>query len=169
MTVPICLIVAVAENGVIGRDGTMPWRLSTDLKRFKALTMGNPVIMGRKTWNSLKSPLGGRANIIITRNRMFAPEGAMVAHSFSEARRVAEDQANRDDSQFVFVIGGGEIFKQALPFADRMYVTEIMAPIEGDTFFPGFNAGDWKAISTEMVPEGPKDTFATRFVIYKRQ
>lgn len=166
---PICLIVAVAENGVIGRDGAMPWRLSTDLKRFKSLTMGKPLIMGRKTWDTLKSPLSGRANIIITRDQSFVAEGAIVTHSFSQARLVAEDEAKKRASDFIFVIGGGEIFKQALPFADRMYVTEILAPIDGDTFFPTFNAENWRAVTTEMVPEGPKDTFATRFVIYERQ
>lgn len=167
--VPICLVVAVAENGVIGREGTMPWRLSTDLKRFKSLTIGNPVIMGRKTWESLKSPLVERTNIIVTRDKNFNAEGAIVTHSFAEARREAEEQTNKDDSKFIFVIGGGEIFKLALPFANRMYVTEILLPVEGDTFFPTFNAEDWCALSTEMVPAGPKDSIATRFVVYERQ
>lgn len=167
--VPVCLIVAVAENGVIGRDGTMPWRLSTDLKRFKSLTIGNPVIMGRKTWESLKSPLVERTNIVVTRDNNFIAEGATVAHSFAEAMRLAKEEVNKTKSKFIFVIGGGEIFKQALPFANRMYVTEILSPVEGDTFFPAFNAEDWHALSTEMVPEGPKDSFATRFVVYERQ
>lgn len=167
--VPLCLIVAVAENGVIGRDGTMPWRLSTDLKRFKSLTIGNPVIMGRRTWESLKSPLVERTNIVVTRDNSFIAEGAIVAHSFAEACSMAEEQANKDDSKFIFVIGGGEIFKLALPFANRMYVTEILSPVEGDTFFPAFNAEDWHTLSTEMVPEGPKDSQATRFVVYERQ
>lgn len=167
--VPICIIVAVAENGVIGRDGSMPWRLSTDLKRFKSLTVGNPVIMGRKTWDSLKSPLVGRTNIVITHDKKFIAEGAIVTHSFAEARRVAEEQANKDKSKFIFVIGGGEIFKLALPTANRMYVTEILSPIVGDTYFPAFNAEDWHALSTEMVPAGPKDSQATRFVVYERQ
>ena len=167
--VPICIIVAVAENGVIGRDGSMPWRLSTDLKRFKSLTVGNPVIMGRKTWDSLKSPLVGRTNIVITHDKKFIAEGAIVTHSFDEARRVAEEQANKDNSKFIFVIGGGEIFKLALPTANRMYITEILSPVEGDTFFPTFNAENWHAVSAEMVPAGPKDSQATRFVVYERQ
>lgn len=166
---PISLIVAVAENGVIGREGSMPWRLSTDLKRFKSLTMGKPLIMGRKTWESLKSPLNGRANIVVTRDQSFVAEGAIIAHSFAEARQIAEEEAKNRASDVIFVIGGGEIFKQALPFATRMYVTEIMASIDGDTFFPTFNIEEWRAVTTEMVPQGSKDTFATRFVIFERQ
>lgn len=165
----ISLIVAVAENGVIGRDGTMPWRLSTDLKRFKSITVGHPVIMGRKTWDSLKKPLPERANIIITRDKSFSREGAIVAHSFSEARKLAEEEAVKAETDEIFVIGGGAIFKEALPFADRMYVTEILSSVEGDTFFPPFNPENWRALSSEMVPEGPKDTFPTRFVVYERQ
>lgn len=165
----ISLIVAVAENGVIGRDGTMPWRLSTDLKRFKSITVGHPVIMGRKTWDSLKKPLPERANIIITRDKSFSREGAIVAHSFSEARKLAEEEAVKAETDEIFVIGGGAIFKEALPFADRMYVTEILSPVEGDTFFPPFNPENWRALSSEMVPEGLKDTFPTRFVVYERQ
>ena len=165
----ISLIVAVAENGVIGRDGTMPWRLSTDLKRFKSITVGHPVIMGRKTWDSLKKPLLERANIIITRDKSFSREGAIVAHSFSEARKLAEEEAVKAETDEIFVIGGGAIFKEALPFADRMYVTEILSSVEGDPFFPLFNPENWRALSSEMVPEGPKDTFPTRFVVYERQ
>ena len=165
----ISLIVAIAENGVIGRDGTMPWRLSTDLKRFKSITVGHPVIMGRKTWDSLKKPLPERANIIITRDKSFSREGAIVAHSFSEARKLAQEEAVKAETDEIFVIGGGAIFKEALPFADHMYITEILSSVEGDTFFPSFNPENWRALSSEMVPEGPKDTFPTRFVVYERQ
>ena len=165
----ISLIVAVAENGVIGRDGTMPWRLSTDLKRFKSITVGHPVIMGRKTWDSLKKPLPERVNIVITRDKSFAIDSAIVAHSFSEARQLAEEEAVKAETDEIFVIGGGAIFKEALPFADHMYVTEILSSVEGDTFFPPFNPEKWRALSSEMVPEGPKDTFPTRFVVYERQ
>lgn len=165
----ISLIVAVAENGVIGRDGTMPWRLSTDLKRFKALTIGHPVVMGRKTWDSLKKPLPERANIVITRDKSFAGNGAIVTHSFSEARQIAEAEADKTKTDEIFIIGGGAIFKEFLPFADRMYITEILAAVEGDTFFPTFDPQNWRALSSEMVPEGPKDTFPTRFVVYERQ
>lgn len=165
----ISLIVAVAENGVIGRDGTMPWRLSTDLKRFKSITVGHPVIMGRKTWDSLKKPLPERVNIVITRDKSFAIDGAIVAHSFSEARQLAEEEAVKAETDEIFVIGGGAIFKEALPFADHMYVTEILSSVEGDTFFTPFNPENWRVLSGEMVPEGPKDTFPTRFVVYERQ
>ncbi|WLT09813.1 dihydrofolate reductase [Bartonella apihabitans] len=169
MMTTLSLIVAVAENGVIGRDGAMPWRLSTDLKRFKSLTLGHPVIMGRKTWDSLGKPLPEKANIVITRDKAFSGEGAIVAHSLSEARQIAEEEAIKAKTDEIFVIGGGAIFKEALPFADLMYVTEILSPVEGDTFFPSFDPENWRALSTEMVPERPKDTFPTRFVVYKRQ
>lgn len=169
MSIPLCLIVAVTENGVIGRDGAMPWQLSTDLKRFKAITIGKPLIMGRKTWDSLGRPLPGRMNIVITRDPSFAPQGAVVAHSLQAACEAARIEATRADNPAIFVIGGGEIFKQALPFADRMYITEILASIDGDTFFPAFDADKWKAVDVQMVPQGEKDSHPTRYVVYERQ
>lgn len=162
------IIVAVAENGTIGRDNAMPWKLSTDLKRFKAITLSKPVIMGRKTWVSIGRPLPGRTNIIITREKGFKVEGAVVAHTLSQALQLAQEDAQVKGIDEIFIIGGGEIFKNAMPLVTKMYVTEILNPIDGDTFFPPFDAHSWQTLSTEMVPAGEKDSHATRFVIYKR-
>lgn len=168
MQIPVHLIVAVAENGVIGRDGDMPWRLSTDLKRFKALTMGKPIVMGRKTWDSLGRPLPGRANIVITRDHSFSVEGAIVVHSLSEALGIAREHAQKTGAGSVFVIGGGEIFRDALPLAQKIYATKIQASIEGDTYFPAFDPKSWQVIAEEAVPAGEKDSHPTRFVVYER-
>ncbi|AGF74695.1 dihydrofolate reductase [Bartonella australis AUST/NH1] len=168
MTLPVYLIAAVSQNGVIGREGTMPWRLSTDLQRFKTLTLGKPVIMGRKTWDSLKKPLPGRTNIVVTRNRSFAAEGAVVAHSLPKACFIAEKLAFRNGGDAIFIIGGGEIFRQGLIIADKIFLTEILDSIEGDSFFPVFDKDKWTILETQYIPEGGKDSHATRFVIYDR-
>jgi dihydrofolate reductase len=154
----IRFVVAVAENGVIGRDGAMPWRLSTDMKRFKATTTGKPVVMGRKTWESLpKRPLPGRLNIVVTRDAAYAAEGACVAASFDEALALA------------CVIGGGEIYAAALPLADSLDVTHILAEIDGDTRFPAIDPALWQEISSEEFPAGDKDSHATRHAVYRRR
>ncbi|WP_019222444.1 dihydrofolate reductase [Bartonella rattaustraliani] len=169
MTFPVYLIAAVAENGVIGRVGAMPWRLSTDLQRFKTLTFGKPVIMGRKTWDSLGRPLAGRTNIVITRNPVFTAEGAVIAHSLSQACSIAEKVASQDGADAVFVIGGGEIFEQALPMADKIFLTEVLASIKGDSFFPLFDKEKWTIVQTQYIPEGDKDTHPTRFIVYEQK
>ena len=160
----VTLVVGIAGNGVIGRDGGLPWRLSTDMKRFKATTMGKPVVMGRKPWESLpKRPLPGRRNIVVTRDQAFEAEGAEVAFSFREALALAggEDE--------VCVIGGGEIYVQALPFADRLDVTHVLADVDGDTHFPPIDPETWHVASSEEIPAGEKDSHATRHVIYERR
>ncbi len=134
MTLSICLIAAVAENGVIGRGGAMPWSLSTDLQRFKDLTFGKPVIMGRKTWDSLGRPLPGRTNIVITRNCKFKAEGAVTVHSLSQACSVAKRVASQNDADAIFIIGGGEIFEQGLHIANKIFLTEVLAFLKGDSF-----------------------------------
>ncbi|MGC3961761.1 MAG: dihydrofolate reductase [Rhodocyclaceae bacterium] len=126
----IALIAAVADNGVIGRDNTLPWRLSDDLKRFKALTLGHPIIMGRKTWDSLGRPLPGRHNIVITRQAGLRLEGATVVHSLDEAMLAAGDVPQ------VFVIGGAQLYAAALPHANTLHITEVHATVEGDAHFP---------------------------------
>jgi len=134
--VRIRLVAAVAENGVIGRDGGMPWRLSTDMKRFKATTMGKPVVMGRKTWESFpKRPLPGRHNIVVTRDPTYAAEGASVAGSLDAALALARAEGARE----ACVIGGGEIYAAALPLADSLDATHILAEIDGDTYFPAID------------------------------
>jgi dihydrofolate reductase len=165
----ISVIVAVAENGVIGRDGGLPWRLSTDLKRFKALTLGKPVVMGRKCWDSIGKPLPGRPNIVITRNSQFRAEGVIVAHSYPEAIEKAEAEAHRLGVAEICVIGGGVIYEEAMATADVLHVTHIGADIDGDTFFPEIAPATWEEVETEMVPAGEKDDFPTRYVIYRRR
>ncbi|EJF88641.1 dihydrofolate reductase [Bartonella tamiae] len=164
----LALIVAVSKNGVIGRDGTMPWKLSTDLQRFKKITMAKPIIMGRKTWDSLGRPLPGRLNIVLSKDQTFKPNGAVVVHTLNEAYSLGKKEALRAGQSSVFVIGGGDIFKQSLEIADYIYMTEILSEIEGDTFFPSFDSSRWTEILSETVPKGEKDSHPTRFVIYQR-
>lgn len=160
----VTLVVGIAENGVIGRDGGLPWRLSTDMRRFKATTMGKPVLMGRKTWESLpRRPLPGRRNIVISRDRGYEAAGAEVAPSLEAALALARG------AEEVCVIGGGEIYAQALPFADRLDVTHILADIDGDTRFPPIDPQTWYAVSSADIPAGEADSHATRHVVYERR
>ena len=160
------VVVAVAENGVIGRDGGMPWRLSTDMKRFKATTMGKPVVMGRKTWESFpKRPLPGRHNIVVTRDPAYIAEGASVAPSLDAALALAR----ADGAGEVCVIGGGEIYAAALPLADSLDVTHILADIDGDTYFPAIDPALWRVASSAAFPAGDTDSHATRHVVYERR
>ena len=141
----IILIVARATNGVIGRDGKLPWHIPTDLKRFKALTMGHPMIMGRKTFDSLPGLLAGRRHIVLTRDRHWNGRGAEVAHTVAEAIASAGEQ--------VSVIGGAEILAQFMPLADKIELTEVLADIDGDTFMPDPRAsGEWREASSENHP-----------------
>ncbi|MFN3766238.1 MAG: dihydrofolate reductase [Aliihoeflea sp.] len=163
--IPVSLVVAIAANGVIGRDGDLPWRLSTDLKRFKTLTLGKPIVMGRKTWESFpKRPLPGRTNIVITRRDDFSDEGAVVAHSLDEALAIAGREAPAE----ICVIGGGEIFDQAMDRADILHVTHVLAEVEGDTFFPSISADLWVQTHCEQVPAGERDSHATEYAVYSR-
>jgi dihydrofolate reductase len=155
MTHPrIAFVVAVARNGVIGAKGDLPWRISSDLKRFKQITMGKPVIMGRKTWESLpKRPLAGRLNIVITRDRAYEAHGATVVASVDEAM-VAARQANAEE---ICVIGGSEIFRQFLAVADRLYLTEVDLAPEGDAVFPPLDFRQWTETSREVHPRAEND------------
>jgi dihydrofolate reductase len=160
----VSLIAAVADNGVIGAENAMPWRLATDLKRFKALTLGKPVVMGRKTFESIGKPLAGRLNIVVTRKRDLAADGITIAPSMEAALAIAEGAGSTE----VMVIGGGEIYRAAIESADRLYITHVAATPEGDAHFPPIDAKRWRAASEEAVPAGDKDSAATRFVIYDR-
>ncbi|MBN9244750.1 MAG: dihydrofolate reductase [Mesorhizobium sp.] len=166
----VVIHVAIAENGVIGRDGGLPWRLSTDLKRFKAETMGKPIVMGRKTWESFpKRPLPGRLNIVVTRDPAFRAEGAEVVHSLADALVLARTKGRcMVGADTICVIGGGEIYAQALPLADRLSVTHVKAVVEGDTRFPAIDPQTWRVVAAEDVPAGEKDSHATRHVVYER-
>jgi dihydrofolate reductase len=142
-TAEIVIVVARAENGVIGRDGTLPWRLPADLKRFKAITMGTSMVMGRKTFESLPRLLPGRRHIVLTRNENWAAEGAEVVRDLTEALRVAGEPR-------VSIIGGADIFRLFLPVADRIELTEIHARSEGDTIMPPFAPGQWREVAREI-------------------
>lgn len=162
----VTLVVGMAANGVIGRDGGLPWRLSTDLKRFKETTMGKPIVMGRKTWESLpKRPLPGRDNIVVTRDPHYSAPEAIVVSSLEAAL----DAARRQGAAEVSVIGGGEIFILAMKLADRLDVTHVLAEIPGDTFFPVIDPDVWEAVSSVDIPAGEKDSHPTRHVVYQRR
>jgi dihydrofolate reductase len=162
--------VARARNGVIGRDGGLPWRLSDDLKRFKTLTLGKPIIMGRKTWQSLpKRPLPGRLNVVLTRDGSYETGGAVVCETFSEAFAIAKEQAAEDGASEVCVIGGRDLFELALPKAARMYLTEVDAEVDGDVFFPAFNEDDWLEISRAVHPADENNDYAATHRVLERR
>lgn len=166
----IVIHVAVAENGVIGRDGGMPWKLGTDLARFKRDTIGRPVVMGRRTFQSIGKPLPGRLNVVISRDPAFGANGIETARSLEEAVERSEGWlAEHPGTDEVCVIGGGEIYSQAVLIADRMAVTHVLATVKGDTVFPPIDPSIWEAMSQEEVSAGPRDTHPTRHIIYRRR
>jgi dihydrofolate reductase len=164
----LSLIAAIGENGVIGSEGAMPWKLSTDLRRFKAITIGKPVIMGRKTYESIGRPLSGRVNIVLSRNEAFDARGVVRAPTLESALAAAVAAGAASDVVEAVVIGGGEIYRAFLPRADRLYVTHVAMAPEGDTTFPPIAPSTWRAVSSEDVPAGPRDDAASRFVVYER-
>ncbi len=141
----VALVAAVAEGGVIGRDGALPWHISEDLQHFKKVTMGKPVVMGRKTYESIGKPLPGRSNIVVTRNLGLELDGVTVVHSLDEALRMAE----RFRPAETFLIGGAELYQLALPKVDRMYLTRVHKKFDGDTFFPEFDPDEWLELERE--------------------
>ncbi len=164
----LSLIVAMAENRMIGLDGAMPWHISADLKYFKRVTMGAPVIMGRKTFQSIGRPLPGRANIIITRDQEFSSDGIHVVHNFDDACKAATAIAERDDREEVFVIGGAQIYALALGDAERIYLTEIKGNPSGDAAFPALNTSEWSEVSRERHDPETNDGPIFSFVIYDK-
>jgi len=168
VSVSVVLIAAVADNGVIGRDNTMPWRLSSDLKRFKALTVGKPVVMGRKTYQSIGKPLPDRPNIVVTRDPDFRVEGVFVARSVEVAMAAARDEALRSGTDEIMVIGGTDIFTQSMDLADRLEITHVHAAPEGDTHFPAIDPNIWRQTARTDVPAGPRDDTGMSFVTYRR-
>ncbi len=159
----LTLIAALARRGVIGLNNALPWRLPEDLKRFKSLTLGHPVIMGRKTWDSLGRPLPGRENIVISRQPDFHPEGARLARDIPQALALARAGGMAE----VFVIGGGDIYRQCLPLADRLQLTEIQHDFEGDAFFPDFDRSLWQ--ETARSRQHAEAGFDYDFVTYQRR
>ena len=165
----IVLIVAVAENGVIGSGGTIPWRLKTDQQRLKSMTMGKPVVMGRKTFVSLRRPLSGRTNIVVTRDPSFRAAGALVTTSFADARAVALGDALRRFATEIAVIGGAEIYAQWMACADRLEITEVHARPDGDTSFAAIDAAIWQEVARLRNPAGPADSADFSYVTYRRR
>lgn len=165
----IVIHVAVGENGVIGADGDMPWRLSSDLKRFKAATMGRPVIMGRKTFDAIGKPLPGRLNIVVTRDRAWRSDGVETVGSLEEAISLATVRARcMAGADEIAVIGGGQIYRQAMTLADCLHVTHVLASPPGDTYFPDIDPDIWVKTTVEDMPAGERDSHATRHVVYVR-
>ncbi len=158
----VSLVLAMAENRVIGRGGKLPWHLPDDLQRFKKLTLDHTVIMGRKTFEEIKHPLANRRNVVISRDPGFQPRGATMVPSLAEALALGATE------QEVFVIGGGEIFRLALPRADRLYLTMVHAEVEGDTFFPPLDQTAWALEEEEHHPADPRHQFAFSFRRYRR-
>lgn len=159
----ISLVVAVAENGIIGTGGKLPWRLSDDLKRFKALTMGKPLIMGRKTFESIGRPLPGRRNVVVTRQPDYAAAGCEVVHSAEQALAVAAD------ADEIMVIGGAEVYEAFLPLAGRIYRTRVHARVDGDARFPALDERDWNEVSREERSADASNEFDVTFVTLERR
>lgn len=159
---PLSLIVAMDERGVIGRDGALPWRLSSDLRRFKRLTMGHHLLMGRKTWDSIGRPLPGRTSIVLSRGEPDLPAGVLHARELAEALELAGE----DDEPFV--IGGAQIYRLALPLAARIYLTDVLAKVDGDVRFPMLDAADWDEVSCERLPVSDRDEHPHRFRVLER-
>lgn len=149
---PLALIAAVAANGVIGRDNRMPWHLPADLKHFKATTLGKPIVMGRKTWDSLGRPLPGRLNLVVSRQSHLVPEGAETFTSLDAALARADAWARAQGADELMLIGGAQLYAEALPQAERLYLTRIDLSPEGDTFFPAWSPADWRRVSCEEHP-----------------
>lgn len=163
------MIAAVAANGVIGSDGAMPWHLPSDFKHYKATTMGKPLVMGRKTFESMGRPLPGRTNIVVTRNTGYAPEGVIVTATLEEAIAQAQAVARRDGVDEIFINGGAEIYRQAMSRADRLYLTHVNLRPDGDTYFPPFALDDWDVRVLEDARAGEKDTAPFVVKVYDRK
>ncbi len=164
----VSLMAALAENGVIGRDNQLPWHLPNDLKYFKSVTMGKPVVMGRKTWESLGRPLPGRTNIVITRQENYVAAGAKIASSLDDALRLAAQVVLNDGGAECVVIGGAEIYAQALPRCDRLYLTEVHAVVAGDAVFPAFDRNLWREEKRERFVAEGANPYDYSFVTYAR-
>jgi dihydrofolate reductase len=157
------LVVAVARNGVIGRDNQLPWKLPDDLAYFKRVTMGHPIVMGRRTWESIGKPLAGRKNIVVTHQPDYQAPGCTVVHSLEEAWSAA------GDADEVCVIGGTTLFEESLPLADRIHLTEVEAEVEGDTFFPPFDRGEWDEREVQRHPADARHAYPFRILVLERR
>jgi dihydrofolate reductase len=169
MSVPLVAVAALADNDVIGDDNRLIWRLKTDLKRFRALTMGKPLLMGRKTFQSIGRPLPGRHIVVLTRDRSFAAEGVAIAASLDDALALGQDLARQHGADSVVIGGGEDIYRQALPLCDRLHLTRVHAAPPGDARFPAFSRTEWSETSRETHPAGPDDEHPFTFLDLKRR
>ena len=160
----ISLLVAASENNVIGKNNKLPWYLPTDMKYFKNISWAMPVIMGRKTFESLGKPLDGRKNIVITRNRNWKYDGVSVVHDLESAKKIGEDQ----DIKEVFIIGGAEVFKSSLPDANRVYLTRVHEKFEGDAFFPVLD-NSWQMVKSHETQPDEKNVYALSFQVWEKR
>jgi dihydrofolate reductase len=164
----VTLVVAKAENGAIGRGGDLPWHLRSDMRYFRKITMGKPIVMGRRTFKSLPRVLDGRLNIVLSRDRGFVAPDAVTAHSLKEGLDAARASAARTGAAEIMIIGGEDVFREVLPQADRIYLTEVHAAPHADTWFPDLDPREWREMSRETHPAGPKDDHAFSFVVLDR-
>jgi len=165
---PLLSVAAVARNGVIGANNRLLWRLSSDLKRFKALTIGKPLVMGRRTFESIGRPLPGRETIVVTRHAAFASAGVLVAHSLEAALSLAAERAAATGADAIVIAGGGEIYAQTIGRADRLAITEVALEPEGDARFPRIDPNLWREVRREKGERGPRDDADFAFVDYER-
>lgn len=169
MTVPVALIAAVAENGVIGAGNAIPWRLPSDFAYFKRMTIGKPLVMGRKTFESIGRPLPDRVNIVVSRQPGYQPGGVLVVDSLAAALDHAQTIAGADGAGEVMVGGGEAIYRQAMPLADRLYISHVELAPEGDSYFPQIEPAEWEVIEEPEVPLTGRDSAAFRVRVYERR
>ena len=165
----IVLVAAIGENNVIGRDGQLPWRIRSDLRHFRALTLDKPVIMGRKTFQSIGKALDRRTNIVITRDPEFSAEGIEKAPNFEAALALARQDAEKRGTDEIMIIGGSDVFAAALPLADRLEITHVHAQPDGDAFFPPIDAKIWREVAREERPAGPDDDAEFSVATYSKR
>jgi dihydrofolate reductase len=164
----IALVVAMAENRAIGRGGNLPWHLRSDMRYFRSITMGKPIVMGRRTFGSLPRVLDGRLNIVLTRNAAFEAPGAIMAYNLEEALDVARKEAAKAGVDEIMIIGGEDVFREVLPLASRIYLTEVHAAPHADTWFPELSPDEWREVSREKREASPKDDHDFSFVVLDR-
>jgi len=164
----LCAVVAMDKHRVIGRDGDLPWRLPSDLKHFKRVTLGKPCLMGRKTWESLPFPLPGRPNLVLTRNAAYAAKGADVFTDMHEMIGRGFELAGAAGADEIMLIGGAQLYATLLPRCDRLYVTRVDAKVDGDAVFPEIDPSIWREISNEGPIQGPKDEYAFNIAVFDR-
>lgn len=164
----VIMVAAVARNGVIGNDQTIPWRIPSDFAFFKRTTMGKPMVMGRKQFETFAEPLAGRPHIVVTRQHDYQPEGVLVRHSLPEALAAARRLAEASELNEIMVIGGGDIYAQAMPLADRLYISHVDLAPEGDVHFPAIDPGVWRVAGEPEAPRSDKDGAAYAIRVYER-